>query len=66
MEEAEIKETWLTKLKDFWKECLRVLKVTKKPTKDEFQAIVKASGLGILLIGFIGFVVQMVRSLLFK
>ncbi len=48
------------KLKAFFKECVRVLKVTKKPTKDEFKAIVKVSGLGILAIGLIGFIVQMV------
>lgn len=60
------KETWVTKLKDFWKECLRVLKVTKKPTKVEFQTIFKASGIGLLIIGFIGFIVQMIRMIFFK
>ena len=48
------------KLKAFFNECVRVLKVTKKPTKDEFKAIVKVSGLGILAIGLIGFIIQMV------
>ena len=52
------------KIKAFLNECIRVIKVTKKPTKDEFKAIVKVSGLGILIIGLIGFLIQMV-SLLF-
>jgi protein transport protein SEC61 subunit gamma and related proteins len=56
----------LTKLKSFWLECIRVLKVTKKPSSTEFKAIVKVSALGIAIIGLIGFVIQMVRQLLFR
>ncbi len=48
--------------KSFIRESIRVLKVTKKPTKEEFKAIVKVSGLGILAIGAIGFVVQMIST----
>jgi protein transport protein SEC61 subunit gamma-like protein len=55
----------LTKLKRFGLECIRVLKVTKKPSGMEFKAIVKVSALGIAIIGLIGFVIQMVRQLLF-
>jgi len=44
-------------------ECVRVLRVTKKPTKFEFKTIVKASGLGILIIGLIGFIIQMLGQL---
>ena len=43
------------------KECLRVLKVTKKPNSVEFKTIVKVSAAGMLLIGFIGFLVQMIK-----
>jgi len=53
------------KLIEFGKECVRVLKVTKKPTNVEFKTIVKASGLGILAIGLIGFILQMVKILFF-
>jgi len=56
---------WL-KLKSFINECVRVLRVTKKPDKVEFTTIVKVSGLGILIIGLVGFVIQMVRVLFFK
>ena len=35
----------------------RVVKVTKKPSKDEFWTTVKVTGLGILLIGLIGFLI---------
>ena len=55
----------MKKLKYFFNECVRVLKITKKPTGDEFKAIVKVSGAGILAIGAIGFLVQMVSTFLF-
>lgn len=49
-------ERWV-RFKAFVKESRRVLTVTKKPTADEFKTIVKISGLGILLIGLIGFLI---------
>ena len=36
----------------------RVLKRTKKPTRDEFVEVVKISAAGMVLIGLIGFVIQ--------
>ena len=53
------------KFKTFIRECKRVLKVTKKPTNEEFKTIVKVTGLGILVIGFMGFLVSMIKTLLF-
>lgn len=58
--------SWSFKVKAFIGECFRVLKVTKKPDTIEFKTIVKVSGLGILIIGLLGFVVQMVKLLFFK
>ena len=55
-----------SKLKSFVHECARVLRITKKPTKDEFKTIVKVSGMGMMIIGLVGFIVQMIRQLLFK
>ncbi len=52
-------------LKSFIIECARVLKVTKKPSKEEYKATVKVSGLGILAIGFIGFVIQLIARFIF-
>ena len=64
MEEEDI-TSWKFKIKSFIQECLRVLRVTKKPDSIEFKTIVKVSGLGILIIGLIGFVVQMIKLLFF-
>ncbi|MFH0936269.1 MAG: protein translocase SEC61 complex subunit gamma [Candidatus Woesearchaeota archaeon] len=49
----------LPKFKNFVQECIRVLKVTKKPNNEELKIIVKISGMGILAIGIIGFIIQM-------
>ncbi len=51
-------------LKRFYKECVRVLKVTKKPDNEEFKTVVKVSGLGILAIGLIGFIISIIFKVL--
>ncbi len=55
----------LYKLKSSLREYARVLRATKKPSKLEFKTIVKVSGLGMIIIGFIGFLIQMLKQLLF-
>ena len=65
MEQQEA-SSWRYKLKYFFQECARVLKVTKKPDAVEFKTIVKVSGLGILIIGSLGFVVQMIKLFMFQ
>ena len=59
----KLKENWL-KLKSFIKESIRILKITKKPNKEEFKVIVKISGLGIILIGMTGFIITVLWTLL--
>lgn len=54
----------IIRLKEFGIECKRVFLVTKKPTKDEFKAVVKVAGLGILIIGFIGFLVHIISQVI--
>ena len=63
--EEQTHPTWQHKVKSFLQESLRVLKVTKKPDAIEFKTIVKVSGLGILIIGGLGFVIQMFKLLFF-
>ncbi|MBD3361882.1 protein translocase SEC61 complex subunit gamma [Candidatus Woesearchaeota archaeon] len=65
-EEARFrKPSWKEKIKHFLVECKRVLKVTKKPSRDEFKNIVKVTGIGILIIGLIGFLIHFVKELIF-
>jgi len=47
-------------------EYVRVLKLTRKPTREEFTVIAKVAGAGILLVGFIGFVIYLLITVLPK
>ncbi len=47
-----------SRIKSFFNECVRVFKVTKKPSMDEFKIIVKVTSIGILVIGLLGFFIQ--------
>ncbi len=55
----------LIKLKTFFLECKRVLKVTRKPDKTEYKTIVKVSALGMAIIGLIGFIISMLNQTFF-
>ena len=44
-------------LKETFRKYMRVLQVARKPSKDEFMTTGKMSGLGLFLIGFIGFLI---------
>jgi protein transport protein SEC61 subunit gamma and related proteins len=55
---------WAAKIKANLKEYKRVYKITKKPDKVEYASIVKVTGLGILLIGAIGFAIFLVVELM--
>lgn len=48
------------------KECVRVFKITKKPSNTEFKIIVKVSSIGMLIIGLIGFIINMIYQIITK
>lgn len=52
------------RLKAFIKESGRVLRITKKPSKDEFLTILKVTAIGTVIIGLIGFIVYMVVNII--
>ena len=54
---------WI-KVKSFLVECQRVLRVTKKPSALEFKTIVKVSGLGMIVIGLLGFIIQLIKTVI--
>ena len=64
--ENGVKPTLWHRLKAYTVECQRVLRVTKKPDSEEFKAIVKVSALGIVAIGAIGFLVQIISMIFIK
>ena len=54
----------INNIKNFIKELIRVFKITKKPSRKEFSAIVKVSSLGIAIIGLIGFIIAIMWELI--
>jgi protein translocase SEC61 complex gamma subunit len=52
----------MTKLQRFWLETKRIFKISTKPTKKEFMAMVKICLIGMAIIGGISFVVQLISS----
>ncbi len=52
------------RLQDFTKEARRVLKVSKKPDREEYLNFSKVTGIGILLIGLVGFIIVIIGMLI--
>ena len=65
-EQKPQKQGFLKKLKRFWIECKRVLRVTKKPDSQEFKLIVKISGVGMAIIGVIGFLIHFLKEIIIR
>ncbi len=57
---------WFTSLRSFIIECKRVLTLTKKPTPEEFKTITKVTGIGMIIIGLIGFFIQLIKQFIIK
>ncbi len=62
MQEVNVRPS---KMRRFWKETVRVLRITKKPNREEFTTSMKVTGIGIAIIGVIGFIIFLFRQLLF-
>ena len=58
------KPTIKDKIKNFIMESIRVFKITKKPSKDEFMTVVKVTAIGTLVIGFIGYLIHIISQLI--
>jgi protein transport protein SEC61 subunit gamma-like protein len=55
----------LVKTKSFIDQCVRVMKVARKPTKTELMQVSKISAIGFAIIGFLGFVLSIIFIYLF-
>jgi protein transport protein SEC61 subunit gamma and related proteins len=53
-----------SKLSRFVAECRRVLKVTRKPSWPEYTSLAKVTGLGILVIGLLGFLLTFAKQMI--
>ena len=46
------------------KDCKRVLRISKKPDKEEYFAFAKVTSIGIGIIGAIGFIIVLIGQLI--
>jgi protein transport protein SEC61 subunit gamma-like protein len=53
----------MEKIKSFLSQCKRVWHILRKPTKEEFLTISKISGVGILALGLIGFLIGSIMKI---
>jgi protein transport protein SEC61 subunit gamma and related proteins len=58
MEQTLSQATWKTKVQSFVVQSVRVWHVLKKPTSEEFKMVAKVSGIGILALGALGFIIS--------
>jgi len=54
----------ISRIKSFFIESKRVLRITKKPSMEEFKITLKVTGIGLLIIGLIGFLIQVTYLLI--
>lgn len=52
------------KMKTFITQCKRVLMVSSKPDKDEFNQAAKITAIGTVIIGMIGFIIFIIAMLI--
>ena len=52
------------KISSFVQNAIRVLKLATKPKKEEFWTVAKITGLGIIVLGLVGYVVDSIKYLL--
>jgi len=48
------------KLKSFIAQSMRVWRILKKPSGYEFKTVAKVSAIGILVLGFVGFIISII------
>jgi len=51
-------------ISQFIRQCRRVLYVSRRPDMDEYTNVAKITGIGIIIIGVIGFIVSLIAQLL--
>ena len=62
--QIEEKPSLWQRFKRFLIQCKRVFKVTRKPSKEEFLVISKVTGIGILIIGLLRFIIKFAWELI--
>ncbi|MBD3227365.1 MAG: protein translocase SEC61 complex subunit gamma [Candidatus Lokiarchaeota archaeon] len=61
---ANFIQNLIKRVKNFWENTKRVYRLSRKPTLHEFRMITRICILGVLVIGFIGYAIQMLFQFL--
>lgn len=64
METFEVKKSIIERFSEKLREYKRVIDVSKRPTMHEFRLILKITGIGIVIIGVIGFTIRMAANII--
>ncbi len=48
---------------EFIQNCKRMFQVARKPDRDEYLQVAKITGLGIILIGILGYIIMLIASM---
>ncbi len=51
-------------ISQFIRQCRRVIYVSRRPDRDEYQNVAKITGIGIIIVGVIGFIISLIAQLL--
>ena len=54
----------MNNISQFLRQCRRVLYVSRRPDGDEYVNVAKITGIGIIIVGVIGFIVSLIAQLL--
>ncbi len=52
----------LSGIRHFLRECARILRLARKPTKEEYIVIAKVTGLGMVILGVLGTVITIIAE----
>lgn len=52
------------KIKEFFESSKRILLISKKPSRKEFWSMAKIVGIGMIVIGVIGFIVRIIMNII--
>jgi preprotein translocase subunit Sss1 len=61
-EERTGKPSISERLRDFWQNTKRIIRVARRPTFQEVRLIARVSGIGILLVGAVAYLLQILGS----
>jgi protein transport protein SEC61 subunit gamma-like protein len=53
----------MERIKSFLVQCSRVWSVLRKPSMNELKMVTKVSAIGLLIIGFLGFLISIVMNM---